>query len=92
MWNVANGQLLARLKGHTFGVEQAEFSPDGRRIVTASWDKTARVWNATITDIWTTLIRVFSLEARKNARLDAFRARFDASPILSFSYKKTEFA
>src|SRR5207245_8188840 len=39
-------QLLAKLEGHSDAVYQAEFSPDGQRIVTASWDKTARVWNA----------------------------------------------
>ena len=40
----ANGQLLAILQGHTAGVASAVFSPDGRRIVTTSDDKTARVF------------------------------------------------
>ncbi len=31
---------------HPDVVRSAAFSPDGKRIVTASWDKTARVWNA----------------------------------------------
>jgi hypothetical protein len=31
---------------HSNGVESVSFSADGRRIVTASWDKTARVWDA----------------------------------------------
>ena len=35
------------LTGHDNIVEDAAFSPDGKRIVTASWDMTARVWNAT---------------------------------------------
>ena len=39
-------QLLATLEGHTASVVHAAFSPDGRRIVTASGDHTARVWNA----------------------------------------------
>ncbi|MEH2041485.1 nSTAND1 domain-containing NTPase, partial [Nostoc sp.] len=36
-----------RLEGHTSGVTSVNFSPDGQRIVTASWDKTARVWGIT---------------------------------------------
>jgi WD40 repeat protein len=32
------------LRGHTSTVNSAAFSPDGRRIVTASGDHTARVW------------------------------------------------
>jgi WD40 repeat protein len=38
--------LLAILQGHSDIVASAQFSPDGQRIVTASYDRTARVWNA----------------------------------------------
>jgi len=34
------------LNGHLDGVWSAAFSPDGTRIVTASYDHTARIWNA----------------------------------------------
>src|SRR5262249_7463764 len=38
---------LASLKGDTSTVRSAAFSPDGTRLVTATWvDKTAKVWDA----------------------------------------------
>ncbi len=36
----------AELKGHTGRVNDVEFSKDGKLIVTASWDQTARIWRA----------------------------------------------
>jgi len=37
---------LVMLSGHNAGVDTAAYSPDGTRIVTASQDKTARIWDA----------------------------------------------
>src|SRR5262249_59416364 len=45
VWS-ADGKLLSTLTGHKGIVTSALFSPDGSRIVTASYDKTARVWAA----------------------------------------------
>ena len=36
---------LRRLKGHTSEVYFTTFSPDGKQIVSASWDNTVRIWN-----------------------------------------------
>jgi Tol biopolymer transport system component len=47
---LAGGALSTRLhrvlKGHTDAVRSAAFSPDGKRVVTASVDATARLWDA----------------------------------------------
>jgi WD40 repeat protein/TPR repeat protein len=55
IWDAASGAQLAVLSGHGEGipldeeggnVRSAAYSPDGRRIVTASNDKSARIWEA----------------------------------------------
>ena len=42
----SGGKPLATLKGHTDSVLSAVFAPDGDRILTASADGTARLWEA----------------------------------------------
>ena len=46
LWDIPSGREIHVLKGHTQPVVAVRFSADGRRIVTASWDGTARVWDA----------------------------------------------
>ncbi|MFQ5671634.1 MAG: FHA domain-containing protein, partial [Nitrospinales bacterium] len=45
IWDIASGKDKALLKGHKDVVNAVQFSPDGNRLVTASRDFTARVWN-----------------------------------------------
>jgi WD40 repeat protein len=45
IFDVATGQVVKKLEGHTGPVRSVIFSTDGSKLVSASADKTFRVWN-----------------------------------------------
>lgn len=47
IWDLHSQEMIQCMKGHERAVRCAQYSPDGRRIVTASEDKSARIWEAT---------------------------------------------
>jgi WD40 repeat protein len=47
VWDIATGQKLFDMYGHTGSVRHIAYSPDGTRIATASTDGTTRLWDAT---------------------------------------------
>lgn len=65
IWDVDSGRLLTRLEGHDDWVTRIHFSRDGARVVTASDDGTARVWDAS------TGTQLASVRERNNGILDA---------------------
>jgi WD40 repeat protein len=44
LWDTQTLSLIARCDGHDRGIEAAAFFPDGRTLLTGSWDGTARLW------------------------------------------------
>ena len=44
IWQVATGKQIARLDGHTKGINSVAFSPSGDLVVTTSDDNSARIW------------------------------------------------
>ncbi len=45
VWDAASGAEVTRIDGPSDSVAGAALSPDGRRVVTASYDLTARLWD-----------------------------------------------
>ena len=45
MWDVEKGQELFTLTGHTDILRSICFSPDGKRLASASKDQTVKVWD-----------------------------------------------
>ena len=45
LWDASTGKLLHTLAGHTAQVNDAEYSPNGLKLVTVSSDHTGRIWS-----------------------------------------------
>ncbi|KIW68720.1 hypothetical protein PV04_04644 [Phialophora macrospora] len=45
LWSVQTGALLDQLAGHEGPISTLAFTPDGRYLVSGSWDHTIRVWS-----------------------------------------------
>ncbi len=45
VWSVADGQRIREIRGHNEGVSGVWFTPDDRKLMSASWDRTIRLWD-----------------------------------------------
>jgi WD40 repeat protein len=45
LWELPSGRQIATLKGHVQGLTGVEFSPDGKTLVTVSYDRKVKLWS-----------------------------------------------
>ncbi|MEH1961164.1 MAG: serine/threonine protein kinase, partial [Nostoc sp.] len=44
LWNLATGEQIRTLTGHSDWVESVAISPDGKTLVSGSGDRTIKIW------------------------------------------------
>jgi len=45
IWDIATGETYKQLQGHLGRIVAIDFSPDGKRLVSGSFDSTVRIWD-----------------------------------------------
>lgn len=78
IWDTGTWQLKQQFSGHKDGIRDASFAPDMRKIVTASWDGSMRVW-----DVATGKALIIKKNAHKGRLYSASIGHASAQPIVA---------
>lgn len=51
IWDMDTARIIRTLEGHDYIITSIDFTPDSKRILTSSWDKTIKLWNVETGDL-----------------------------------------
>ncbi|MBD2737435.1 hypothetical protein H6H03_26725, partial [Nostoc paludosum FACHB-159] len=76
------GRLLRTLKGHSDSVNAVAVTPNGQQVISASWDKTLKVWNLATGE------ELFTLKGHSDS-VNAVAVTPNGQQVISASWDKT---
>ncbi|MBC6421846.1 MAG: trypsin-like peptidase domain-containing protein [Hormoscilla sp. SP12CHS1] len=82
VWNLADGKLIATLRGHEKPVNAVVISPDGKMLVSGSDDNTIKIWNMSSWELERSLIG-------HALAVSALGIALDGQTLVSGSWDKT---
>ncbi len=91
LWDIASGEKIMTLTGHTGSVNSLAFSPDGNTLVSGNWNDTVRLWDVAtatqkkaLTNHRNSISKViFSPDGSKVASISINQNRVNISDVIS---------
>ncbi len=84
IWSVDSGEIIFSSNIHTDSVLSTEWSPDGRRFATGSWDNQLMIWGDNVAP------NVLNLSAAGNISSEANSANLSVDTQLNISFQVSE--
>ena len=94
LWDIASGEKISTLTGHTGRVNSLAFSPDGNSLISGNWYDTVRLWDLTtatqkkyLTNHRSSISKIiFSPDGSKVASISVNQKKVNISDVITDRY------